>query len=113
MQNMSFVGLVDEAHALIQHQTRLYLVDYQRLRYLDLSLLFAHDLSATSLDFFYQIGLAHFANFGTIALEEAMDMKDLLRIGLEQESALHASPQAQSVEDLCEVHFLFKMGQQT
>lgn len=53
--NLSYVGLVDEERriAAIQHDLKLFLVDY----------------GSVSYELFYQIGLTDFANFGKINLE--------------------------------------------
>ncbi|SCU89667.1 LAME_0E04852g1_1 [Lachancea meyersii CBS 8951] len=53
--NLTYVGVVDEQRRLatIQHELRLYLVDYGSICY----------------NLFYQIGLTDFANFGKIYLE--------------------------------------------
>ena len=91
---MSFVGLVDEVHALIQHQTRLYLVNYQTL----------------SFDFFYQVGLVHFANFGMIALQEAINVEHMISIGMNQHHHLQG-PSDHIIDDLVQVlsfTFFFK-----
>ncbi|EDO17832.1 hypothetical protein Kpol_1043p22 [Vanderwaltozyma polyspora DSM 70294] len=60
--NLTFVGVVDEQKRLaaIQHDLKLFLVDY----------------GAVSFELFYQIGLTDFANFGIIQLKTE-DKKDL------------------------------------
>ncbi|KAG5513870.1 hypothetical protein PMAC_000492 [Pneumocystis sp. 'macacae'] len=64
--NHIFIGIVDEEKQLaaIQHSTELYFVDYGFL----------------SFELFYQIGLAGFANFGTIKLEPELSLVELLEI---------------------------------
>lgn len=67
----TYVGLVDERRriAAIQSGVKLYLVDYGLL----------------CSEFFYQIGLTHFGNFGQIKLDPAPKLMDLLRIATEDE----------------------------
>ncbi|PYH83858.1 putative DNA mismatch repair protein Mlh1 [Aspergillus uvarum CBS 121591] len=69
---LTYVGLVDERRriAAIQSGVKLYLVDYG---------LFSHE-------FFYQIGLTDFGNFGVITLDPAPQLIDLLRIAAEAEA---------------------------
>ncbi|GIC89306.1 mismatch repair ATPase MLH1 [Aspergillus udagawae] len=75
----TYVGLVDERRriAAIQSGVKLYLVDYGMI----------------CSEFFYQIGLTDFGNFGIIKLDPAPKLVDLLRIGadLEREAHLAAS----------------------
>ncbi|KAF2273543.1 DNA mismatch repair protein mutL [Westerdykella ornata] len=67
----TFVGIVDEQKriAAIQGGVKLFLVDY--------GMLFN--------EYFYQLGLTDFANFGEIRLHPPLDLEELLRIGAEQE----------------------------
>lgn len=64
-----FVGVADlhDRYCVIQHLTKLYLVDY----------------GAVSAELFYQIGLSEFGNFGSIELTPALPLRDLLRVALE------------------------------
>ncbi|ERF71723.1 hypothetical protein EPUS_05595 [Endocarpon pusillum Z07020] len=67
----TFVGLVDERRRLcaIQAGVKLFLVDYGLI----------------SNEFFYQVGLTDFGNFGRIVLDPASKLIDLLMIGAEAE----------------------------
>ncbi|EAW13039.1 mismatch repair ATPase MLH1 [Aspergillus clavatus NRRL 1] len=78
----TYVGLVDERRriAAIQSGVKLYLVDYGML----------------CSEFFYQIGLTDFGNFGSIKLDPAPKLIDLLRIAAEAEREMHASTSAPS-----------------
>ena len=69
--NLTFVGIVDTAKriAAIQSGVKLFLVDYGMI----------------SAEFFYQIGLSDFSNFGTIKFKKPLSVADLLRIGAEYE----------------------------
>ncbi|KAK6363500.1 DNA mismatch repair protein [Orbilia blumenaviensis] len=69
--NHTWVGVVDECQrlAMVQNGIRLYLVDYGRACY----------------EFFYQLGLADFGNFGQIRFQEPLSMKDLMDIAVELE----------------------------
>ncbi|KAL3495228.1 hypothetical protein BJX62DRAFT_7200 [Aspergillus germanicus] len=62
----TYVGLVDEQRrvAAIQSGVKLYLIDYA---------LFCNE-------FFYQVGLTDFGNFGTIKLDPAPKLVDIIRI---------------------------------
>lgn len=69
--NHIFVGLVDDCRRLaaVQHGVKLYLVDY----------------AAISYEFFYQIGLSDFSNFGRIRLNPPLAVRDLLNIAADEE----------------------------
>ena len=81
----TYVGLVDERRriAAIQSGVKLYLVDYGML----------------CSEFFYQIGLTDFGNFGTIKLDPAPKLVDLLRIAAEAEKELHSTQQQQQEKE--------------
>lgn len=67
----TFVGIVDERRRLaaMQGGVKLYLVDYGH----------------ACFDFFYQLGLTDFGNFGTIHFNPVLDLRELLNIAAEQE----------------------------
>lgn len=69
----TFVGVVDERRRLaaIQSGVKLFLVDY----------------GAVCSEYFYQIGLTDFGNFGAIRFEPAPKLADLLKIAAEFEKA--------------------------
>lgn len=69
----TFVGIVDEEKriAAIQGGVKLFLVDYGML----------------CNEYFYQVGLTDFGNFGSICLNPPLRLDELLRIGVEQERA--------------------------
>ncbi|KAJ5101734.1 hypothetical protein NUU61_003956 [Penicillium alfredii] len=71
----TYVGLVDERRRLaaIQSGVKLYLVDY----------------GLACNEFFYQIGLTDFGNFGVIRLDPAPKLVDILRIAAETERQEH------------------------
>lgn len=70
----TFVGIVDEARRLaaIQGGVKLYLIDYGH----------------TCYEYFYQIGLTDFGNFGTIQFSPPLDLSELLRVAAEAEQAV-------------------------
>ncbi|KAJ5401932.1 uncharacterized protein N7487_007828 [Penicillium crustosum] len=72
----TYVGLVDERRRLaaIQSGVKLYLIDYG---------LACHE-------FFYQVGLTDFGNFGVIRLDPAPKLVDLLKIAAESERQEHS-----------------------
>ncbi|KAG5972775.1 hypothetical protein E4U55_000736 [Claviceps digitariae] len=74
----TFVGIVDESRRLaaMQGGVKLFLVDYGH----------------TCFEYFYQLGLDDFGNFGIIRFSPALDLRYLLRIAAEAEKkALDAS----------------------
>ena len=68
----TFVGIVDHARRLaaIQSATKLFLVDY----------------GLVSFEYFYQLGLTDFGNFGAIVLDPPLLLRDLLRVGADIEA---------------------------
>lgn len=76
----TFVGVVDDSRRLaaIQSGVKLYLVDYGH----------------TCFEYFYQLGLTDFGNFGVIRFSPALGLKDLLHMAAAAEKkALNASDQ--------------------
>lgn len=67
----TFVGIVDEQKriAAIQGGVKLFLVDYGML----------------CNEYFYQVGLTDFANYGTIRLNPPLSLQELLEVAVEQE----------------------------
>ncbi|KAI1327508.1 histidine kinase-like ATPase [Xylariaceae sp. FL0255] len=72
--NHTFVGIVDERRRLaaIQGGVKLFLVDYGR----------------ACFEYFYQLGLTDFGNFGTIKFQPALDLREVLNIAAEQEKKI-------------------------
>ena len=91
IQNHSFVGLVNEVYALLQYQTKLYLVDYQKIRHELFQILLLNARYFQKCTF---VGLTlqtprqnsydHFANYGVIQLEEPLKLVNLIQIALQQ-----------------------------
>ncbi|XP_005096287.1 DNA mismatch repair protein Mlh1 [Aplysia californica] len=71
LQNHTFVGCVSESHALVQHSTKLYLVNTTTL----------------SKELFYQLLLEDFGNFGVLRLSEAAPVRDLVLLALSCDSS--------------------------
>lgn len=71
----TYVGLVDEQRRLaaVQSGVKLYLVDY----------------GLACNEFFYQVGLTDFGNFGVIKLDPPPKLVDLLKIAAESEQQAH------------------------
>src|ERR1700712_5531195 len=67
----TFVGIVDEKRRLaaIQGGVKLYLVDY----------------GMVCNEYFYQVGLTDFGNFGTICFDPPLNLKELLALAAEYE----------------------------
>jgi DNA mismatch repair protein MLH1 len=68
--NHTFVGIVDDLKriAAIQSGVKLFLVDY----------------GMVSAEYFYQLGLTDFGNFGAIRFNPPLDLHELLQIGIHQ-----------------------------
>ena len=69
----TYVGLVDPLRriAAMQSGVKLFLVDYGLI----------------SQEYFYQLGLADFGNFGSIAFEQPLSLPALISLGVENEKA--------------------------
>jgi len=81
----TFVGVVDYSRRLaaIQSGVKLLLVDYAVL----------------SEEYFYQLALTDFGNFGTIKLDPVLDLKELLKLGAERaEADLSPDEQEQMID---------------
>ncbi|KAF7542351.1 hypothetical protein G7Z17_g11652 [Cylindrodendrum hubeiense] len=74
----TFVGVVDDERRLaaIQGGVKLYLVDYGH----------------TCFEYFYQVGLTDFGNFGTIRFSPSLDLREMLRMAAEVEKNAICSP---------------------
>jgi DNA mismatch repair protein MLH1 len=72
--NHTFVGIVDDHKrtAAIQSGVKLFLVDYGLI----------------CSEYFYQLGLTDFGNFGTVKLNPPLDLRELLEVGAQQMLAL-------------------------
>lgn len=71
LQNHTFVGCVNESHALIQHSTRLYLANTTTL----------------SKELFYQLLLQEFGNLGVLRLSEPAPIKELVMLALDSSAS--------------------------
>ncbi|KAI2624197.1 DNA mismatch repair protein MutL [Hypoxylon sp. NC1633] len=78
----TFVGIVDEKRRLaaIQGGVKLFLIDYGR----------------ACFEYFYQVGLTDFGNFGVIKFQPALNLRNVLKIAAEQERA--AAPDGDGFE---------------
>lgn len=74
----TFVGVVDDHRRLaaIQGGVKLYLIDYGH----------------TCFEYFYQVGLTDFGNFGTIRFSPSLDLREMLRMAAEVEKNTVCSP---------------------
>ncbi|KAI1034100.1 hypothetical protein LB505_003126 [Fusarium chuoi] len=77
--NHTFVGIVDEQRRLaaIQGDVKLYLIDYGR----------------TCYEYFYQLALTDFGNFGAIKFNPSLDLRELLQGAAEMEKLSISSPE--------------------
>ncbi|RKF64095.1 DNA mismatch repair protein Mlh1 [Erysiphe neolycopersici] len=84
----TFVGVVDERRrvAAIQGGVRLFLVDYGIL----------------CNEYFYQVGLTDFGNFGVIQFDPPLDLKDILTLAAEVEK-IRVQPNTEDDFDIQEV----------
>lgn len=75
----TFVGVVDERRRLaaIQGGVKLYLVDYGR----------------ACFQYFYQVGLTDFGNFGVVKFSPSLDLRAVLRIAAEHEKDNCSTPE--------------------
>ncbi|RYP13702.1 hypothetical protein DL767_010606 [Monosporascus sp. MG133] len=83
--NHTFVGIVDERRRLaaIQGGVKLFLVDYGR----------------ACFEYFYQVGLTDFGNFGTIKFQPPLDLCEVLQIAAEREKATAADGELADDDD--------------
>jgi DNA mismatch repair protein MLH1 len=81
----TFVGVVDERRRLaaMQGGVKLYLVDYGR----------------ACFEYFYQVGLTDFGNFGTIRFQPTLDLREVLSIAAEREKATAAEGELAEDDD--------------
>ena len=81
----TYVGLVDPSRRIvaIQSGVKLYLVDY----------------GMTCNEYFYQLGLTDFGNFGSIKFEPPLVIRDLVSVAVEQEKALKKPEDAEVTWD--------------
>lgn len=77
--NHTFVGIVDDRKriAAVQGGVKLFLVDYGML----------------SAEYFYQLGLTDFGNFGAIRFNPPLNLTELLELGVAQAQALESDVQ--------------------
>ncbi|GAA5960575.1 hypothetical protein JCM21900_002848 [Sporobolomyces salmonicolor] len=76
-KNHSFVGVADLDHSvtLIQHQTKLYLINH----------------TAIAEELFYQLGLRQFGRLSRIKLKPPPDLKQLIRLAVERDAGKSAA----------------------
>lgn len=93
--NHTFVGIVDgwRRLAAIQHGVKLYLVDYGAVWYYLPNL----DIDK-SYEFFYQVGLSEFGNFGTIEIPDGLDLRELLAMSIDTDDSDGMAQQSQKDE---------------
>ncbi|KAG8972735.1 DNA mismatch repair protein, partial [Tulasnella sp. 427] len=106
VEKHTFVGVVDFklSLALIQHSTKLYLVNYGSL----------------AEEMFYQLGVRQFGNFGRIKLEPPPPLPHLIRLAVEAEEERLIVPYTQTITklileraELLDEYFSIKVNQQT
>lgn len=80
----TFVGVVDVRRRIvaIQGGVKLYLIDYGLI----------------CNEYFYQLGLTDFGNFGSIRFNEPLDLTALLTLAAEQEKDLTPATEAESID---------------
>ncbi|RYP63635.1 hypothetical protein DL770_009330 [Monosporascus sp. CRB-9-2] len=83
--NHTFVGIVDERRRLaaIQGGVKLFLVDYGR----------------ACFEYFYQVGLTDFGNFGAIKFQPPLDLREVVQIAAEREKATAADGELADDDD--------------
>jgi DNA mismatch repair protein MLH1 len=82
----TFVGVVDDRKRIVAVQSgvKLFLVDY----------------GLVCAEYFYQLGLTDFGNFGSIRFEPPLDLQKLLSIGVSQARKLEPEPNDISWEEI-------------
>jgi DNA mismatch repair protein MLH1 len=90
-QNHTFVGVADQCHSLVQHRTKLYMINHEIIRWVavlwvkfcafDVSWLFVVT-KCPSREYFYQLSLTCFQNFGRIQLSSPAPVRDLLKVAV-------------------------------
>jgi DNA mismatch repair protein MLH1 len=85
----TFVGIVDERRriAAIQGGVKLYLIDY----------------AMVCNEYFYQVGLTDFGNFGAIRFNEPLDLQELLKIGAGYVEEQEGKLEGEAWEDVIEL----------
>ncbi|KAJ3026445.1 UNVERIFIED_CONTAM: DNA mismatch repair protein [Siphonaria sp. JEL0065] len=78
-RNHTLVGPVDDKWMLLQYQTKLYIIDVE-----DVSC-----LRSPSREFFYQLVLHGFSNFGYLHLSEPVSIYELVMMALNEEASLN------------------------
>lgn len=94
LSELTFVGVVDRQRALIQHETKMFLCDTQRL----------------STEIFYQILLYDFENFGGIRLDAAGDglaIQELAELALASEESGWTEADGSIADLASSVHEIF------
>lgn len=100
MLRHAFVGIVDISHglSLVQHSTRLFLANHTTLAYV--IHLYPSSTCAKcgsrltdngSEEHFYQLGLRQFGAFHRLRLDPPPLVKDLVRVGAEDEPGIHSN----------------------
>lgn len=86
--NHTFVGIVDEKRRLaaIQGGIKLFLIDYGR----------------ACFEYFYQVGLTDFGNFGVIKFQPALNLRGVLKIAAEQEKVAAVGDDDFDVDEVVE-----------
>ncbi|KAI0387862.1 DNA mismatch repair protein MutL [Hypomontagnella monticulosa] len=86
--NHTFVGIVDEKRRLaaIQGGVKLFLIDYGR----------------ACFEYFYQVGLTDFGNFGVIKFQPTLNLREVLKIAAEQEKAVASDDNSFDVDEVVE-----------
>jgi DNA mismatch repair protein MLH1 len=88
----TFVGIVDERRRLaaIQGGVKLFLIDYGMI----------------SNEYFYQVGLTNFGNFGVIRFNPPLSLRELLKMAAEHEKAASSSASEEDdfeIEEVVEI----------
>ncbi|KAJ3398140.1 DNA mismatch repair protein, partial [Chytridiales sp. JEL 0842] len=82
----TFVGLIDTKQALVQYETKLFIIDFPEI----------------SSDLFYQLSLAGFSNFGFIHLSKPISITEMLALAVEELDHSIAQTLQEGVTDIVE-----------
>lgn len=101
----AFVGVVDRylCLSLIQHSTKLFLVNYASLALVPIPLsIWVNKLIMGRDEYFYQLGLRQFGTMDRLKLDPPPDLKELLRLAAAEEDL---GAHNLEVEDVVNVSF--------
>lgn len=88
IRNHTFVGIVDDVHclSLIQHNTKLYLVNHAALAYVFIMMSRGRLTGQDSEEMFYQLALMQFSGYKRLRLDPPPPLHTLLKLAVDAEA---------------------------